>query len=101
MSLRGPVAPSWLPSNAKKVWKRKVANYKKRKIDVVGLEGPLAHYCALEAALNDTYRSGAVPTAALLTVYRQWATQFFDTPESSKAAPAQWCCEPIDWDEFT
>ncbi len=98
---RGPVEPPWLSAQAGRIWKKKVANYKKREINIAGLEGPLALYCSLEASLIDTYSGGAVPTPAMVTAHRLWAIQFFDTPESSRAAPARYSYEPIDLDKFT
>lgn len=75
-------APAWLKAAARKLYAGKLHTYAARGQAVAGCEAMLAQYVALEAELIERYKKGLVASAALLTVYRQYGSEFFDTPSS-------------------
>ena len=94
-SIAGAVGrpPAWLTGAARRLWAVKVATYARCGQMVAGCEPMLAQFCALEAELVRRYEKGDDVPAALLTVYRQFAAEFFDSPASqigrvATAAPA-------------
>jgi hypothetical protein len=85
-----PVKPAWLTGRAAKIWSEKTAVYRRRGQSVAGCEAALAQYCALEAAMIESYRQKRRPTSAEVNTYRTLAREFYDTPASqiSKATGA-------------
>lgn len=76
--------PVWLGAEAAKIWVEKVARYRQRGQKVEGFEPSLAQYCALEAELIDMRQRRIVPPMAMVSAYRIWAAEFYDTPASQK-----------------
>ncbi len=73
------------PRLAKKVlrtWNRKLEIYAQRSQSVVGFEGVLYQYCLLEVSINEMYNMGAPVSTAMVSQYRVYATEFYDTPAS-------------------
>jgi hypothetical protein len=85
-----PLKPSWLRGRAAKIWSEKMTVYRRRGQSVAGCEAALAQYCALEAAMIESYRQKQRPTSAEVNTYRTLAREFYDTPASqiSKATGA-------------
>lgn len=77
-----PVRPKWLKGPAKKIWHEKIARYKERGQNVVGFEGALAQYCALEAEIAKLFMKGMTPATSMINTHRIYAGDFFDTPAS-------------------
>jgi hypothetical protein len=78
--------PKHLSAAAKRIWSEKVDRYRQRGQKVEGFESTLGVYCEIEAALNAATRRGTV-TAAMITTYRRFAADFYDTPASQHATP--------------
>lgn len=78
--------PKWLKKvkGAAAIWAEKLALYRARGQKVTGFEAALAQYCALEADLIDLWSRKVEVPAAKLTQYRVFASEFYDTPASSK-----------------
>ena len=81
-------APKWLRGRGLRLWHEKLAVYARRGQSVVGCEGPLAQYCALEAELIEGYRRKAEVPVAKITAHRIYASEFYDTP-ASQHVPAK------------
>ena len=74
--------PAWLRGVGRKLWHVKLAIYAAREQSVVGCEGALAQYCAIEADLARRWRIGLDVPASMLNAYRIFCSEFFDTPAS-------------------
>jgi hypothetical protein len=72
--------PAWLKGSARRLWGIHCATYAQRGQAVAGCEALLAVYCTLEAELARRCRKGLEVPASLLTAYRLYAGEFFDTP---------------------
>src|SRR5215469_12135827 len=79
------VMPRWLKGRAASIWREKLAVYRRRGQSVAGCEAALAQYCALEAAMIESYRQKQRPTASDVNTYRTLAREFYDTPASQIA----------------
>jgi hypothetical protein len=74
--------PPWLGTLGRRLWTEHAATYARRGQSVVGCEAALAQYVALEAQLIETRRKRRPISAGILTAYRMFASEFFDTPAS-------------------
>lgn len=87
-TLEGDLAcPSWLKGRARTLWTQKVAIYAQRKQSVVGCEGALAQYCALEAELERRWKKGIEIPMAMINGHRLYASEFYDTSASQQQGP--------------
>lgn len=78
--------PTWMKAPVKKIWAAKVERYRQRGQKVDGFQDSLAQYCQLEWELVDLRKKGMVPPMSMVTQYRGWAAEFYDTPASQKVA---------------
>jgi hypothetical protein len=81
----GLIVPKWLKGQALRIWKEKTAVYDKRGQSVVGCEGSLAQYCAVESELIARWKKGQDVPVALINAHRIYANEFYDTPASQQA----------------
>jgi hypothetical protein len=74
--------PAWLSPSARQLWADHAATYERRGQSVVGCEAALAQYVALEDQLIATRRKRRPVSAGIMTAFRMFASEFFDTPAS-------------------
>lgn len=79
-----PTRPKWLKGPALRIWCEKTAIYERRGQSIVGCEGALAQYCAVEADLIHRWRKGQDVPVALINAHRVYANEFYDTPASQQ-----------------
>ena len=77
-----PTKPDWLQGLGAQIWKQKVKNYTDRGMSVMGLEEPLAIFCAFESQIIRTINNKMPLKASIIAEYRNWCVQFFETPKS-------------------
>ncbi len=77
-----PERPKWLTGEGRKLWERKVAVFKARRIDVADSADLLASLCTLEAFIERRYRLGREIPASWYATQISLSREFFLTPGS-------------------
>lgn len=75
--------PADMSDEAKAIWQSKVQRYRQRGQKTDGCQDALRQYCELEAALIEAWKAKRA-NMAMVSVYRTYANDFYDTPASQR-----------------